>query len=38
MNKALTEIKEDISILEDILKKEKNARLKERKNTQTLPN
>lgn len=30
MNKALPEIKEDISILGDMLKKEKNARLKER--------
>ena len=30
MNKALPEIKEDISQLEDMLKKEKDARLKER--------
>ena len=29
MNKALPEIKEDISQLEDMLKKEKDARLKE---------
>ncbi len=30
MNKALPEIKEEISQLEDMLKKEKDARLKER--------